>query len=83
MDSLGKWTHASKTCYEVLERLCEDRLKNNAQSSEGTTSSTNPYMVPMDENFSTVWPDVYPIEDFDESMMMQADFWTDLLPDGM
>lgn len=45
--------------------------------------TTNPYMVHTDENWSTAWPDVYPIEDFNQGMMMQTDFWTDLLPEGM
>jgi hypothetical protein len=83
MDSLGAYTHASKTCHEVLERLCEGRLRYNDQVANEATSSANPYALPMDENFSMVWPDVYPIEDFDESTIMQADFWTDLLPEGM
>ena len=42
-----------------------------------------PYMAHLDGNWSTTWPDVYPIEDFDQGMMMQTDFWSDLLPEGM
>lgn len=83
MDSLGRWTQSSKTCYEILERLCEGRLRSNPDTSDGTMTSMNSYMLPPDESFSTAWPDVYPIEDFDNGMMMQADFWTDLLPEGM
>jgi len=80
MESLGEWTHSSKPCYEVLERLCEGRLRNNTGIPDGILPATNPYMAPTDENWSTVWPDAYPIEDFDEGMMMHTDFWTDLLP---
>jgi hypothetical protein len=83
MESLGRWTNSSKACYEVLQRLCQGRLRNNTEVPDGIMSSTNPYTVQMDENWSAAWPDVYPIEDFDEGMMMQADFWTDLLPEGM
>ena len=83
MESLGRWTNSSKACYEVLQRLCEGRLTNITENTDATMPTTNPYMVHMDENWSTAWPDVYPIEDFDEGMMMQADFWTDLLPEGM
>jgi hypothetical protein len=82
MESLGEWTHSSKACYDVLKRLCEGRLRNNTEALDGNMSTTNPY-TGMDENWSTAWPDVYPIEDFDQGMMMQADFWTDLLPEGM
>ena len=83
MESLGRWTHSSKACYEVLQRLCEGRLRNNTEISDGNMPTTNPYMVQTDENWSTAWPDVYPIEDFDQGMLMQTDFWTDLSPEGM
>lgn len=83
MESLGRWTHSSKACYEVLVRLCEGRLRHNTEILDESVPTTNPYMVNTDENWSTAWPDVYPIEDFDQGMMMQTDFWNDLLPEGM
>ena len=83
MESLGSWTPSSKACHEVLERLCKGRLRNNAELPDGIMPRTNPYTAHVDENWSTAWPDVYPIEDFDQGMMMQTDFWTDLLPEGM
>lgn len=83
MESLGRWTNSSKACHEVLERLCQGCLRNNTEVPDGTVPATNSYMAHLDENWSTTWPDVYPIEDFDQGMMMQTDFWTDLLPEGM
>lgn len=83
MDSLGKWTHASKTCHEILERLCEGHLSENVNVSNEAMLRTNSYMLHMDEDPSAAWPDVYPLEEFDDGMIMQADFWTDLLPEGM
>lgn len=83
MDSLGKWTHSSRACHDVIQRLCEGRLTASTELPGETLPTTNPYMVHTDENWSTAWPEAYPIEGFDEGMMMQTDFWNDLLPDGM
>jgi hypothetical protein len=67
----------------LMSNYLQTKDKPNSGYNYMGAPCMNPHMLPMDGDFSMVWRDVYPIENFDESMMMQADFWNDLVPEGM
>lgn len=79
MEVLSEWTQSSKKCYDVLWRLCGDLIISGSGAAEGTVPDILSPSLAASEFFSSIWPNIYPIEGLGVDMAMQTDMWTDML----